>query len=114
MSLDSVLKTLESCGLSRVESEVYIYLAKAGPARAKDLVIALKIAKMQAYSALQNLKKKGVVTSKRERTSLFSALAFEELVNRYVKLNIEQAEIIKEAKQELLDNWRNMTNKNSP
>jgi len=113
MSLERVLKTLERFGLSRTESEVYVYLAKAGPSKARDMVNALGIAKKQLHQTLQSLDRKGLVTSKPERIALFSALAFEELVNRYVKLNVAQAEIIKETKQQLLDSWRNMTTKNN-
>jgi len=113
MSLERVLNTLESFGLSRVESEVYVYIAKAGPSRLKDLSNALRMTKVQLHSTLQNLEKKGIVTSKPERSALFSALAFEELINRYVELNIEQAKIIKETRQELLDNWRKMGKQNN-
>jgi len=113
MSLERVLKALESFGLSRVESEVYVYLAKAGPSKAKDLTGALGISKEHLHPTLQCLEQKGIVTSKPERTALFSALAFEELVNRHVKLNVEQAEIIKETKQQLLESWRHMTSRNN-
>jgi sugar-specific transcriptional regulator TrmB len=113
MSLKRVLETLKSIGLSHVESEVYVYLAKVGPSRARDVVSALKVSKKQLYPSLRSLERKGIVTSKPEHTTLFSALTFEELINRYVKLNVEQAEITKKTKQELLNSWRNMANKNN-
>lgn len=72
----------------------------------------LRLSKQQLYPVLKNLKKKGVVTTKPERATLFSALAFEELLKRYVKINIKQAETIKETKQELTDCWRKIVKKN--
>ena len=113
MSLERILQLLKSLGFSRVEAEVYVYLAKTGPTKAKDLKIGLRMTKQQLYPALLGLKKKRIVTSRPERTALFSALTFEELLNRYVKTNLDQAEIIKETKEELLANWKNMDIQNS-
>ena len=87
MSLERVLKTLESFGLSRVESEVYVYLAKAGPSKAMDLTISLRMPKQKLYPILKKLKEKEIVITKPERNNLYSALAFTELLNRYVKIN---------------------------
>ncbi len=113
MSLERVLKTLEGFGLSRVEAEVYIYLAKLGPAKARDLGSGLRMTKQQLYPALKSLKKKGIVSSKPERAALFSALAFEELLKRYVTINVEQAEILKETKEDLMESWRSMAKQNN-
>jgi hypothetical protein len=64
--------------------------------------------KQQLHPALKDLKKKRVVDSKPERDTLLWAVALEELLNRYVKTNLEQAEILQKTKEELLANWRNM------
>jgi sugar-specific transcriptional regulator TrmB len=113
LSLERVLQLLKSFGFSRVEAEVYVYLAKIGPTKAKDLTIGLRMTKQQLYPALKELKKKRIVASRPERASLFSALTFEELLNRYIKTNLEQAENIKETEEELLANWRAMDKQNS-
>lgn len=112
MSLKRVLKALGSLGLSPVESEVYVYLAKVGPSKAKDLSSALKITKQQLYPALNSLEKKGIVTSRPERAMLFSALAFEELLNLFMKLGAEQAKTIEEIKKELVNIWIDITKQN--
>ena len=113
LSLERVLRLLEGFGFSRVDAEVYMYLAKTGPQKGKDLNNGLKMPKQQLYPALESLQKKGVVTRSSERPILFSALTFEELLNLYVKLNVDQAQIIKETKGELLASWRDMTKKNN-
>jgi DNA-binding PadR family transcriptional regulator len=69
--------------------------------------------KQQLYPALKDLKKKRVVDSRPERDTLLWAIAFEELLNRYVKTNLDQAEILQETKEELLTNWRNMDKQNN-
>jgi hypothetical protein len=44
---------------------------------------------------------------------LFSALAFEELLERYVKLNMEQAKIIEDTKEQLLTSSKDRTDRDS-
>jgi sugar-specific transcriptional regulator TrmB len=113
LSLERVLKTLEGFGLSRVESEVYVYLAKSGPTKAKDLSSQLGITKQHLFATLSSLRKTGIVTKKSEHESLFSALAFEELLDLLLKLNTEKVKTIKETKEELINSWKNMTEQNN-
>ena len=108
-----MLRTLEGFGFTRADAEVYVYLAKTGPKKGRDLASGLKMTKQQLYPILKGLQKKGVVTSSSELPALFSALAFEELLNLFVKLNIEQAQIMKETRDELLANWRNAAKRNN-
>jgi len=105
-----VLKILDGFGFSRVDAEVYVYLAKTGPQNDKDLADGLKMSKQQLYLSLKSLKEKGVITSTLEHNKLYSALAFEELLKAYIKLNEQQAEIIKQTKKELLESWKNIKN----
>lgn len=113
MSLERVLKTLECLGLSRVESEVYVYLAKSGPTKAKDLSSQLRISKQQLFAALSSLRKKRIVTKKSESEKLFSALAFEQLLDLILKINTEKVKTIKETKEELIENWIHITKQNN-
>ena len=109
MSLERVLKTLEGFGLSRMDAKVYVYLAKKGPKKGRELANALQVTKQQLYPSLKNLKNKGVVTASLERPALFSAVAFEKVVELLIKIKVEQAKAIKETKEELLSSWRSMT-----
>jgi sugar-specific transcriptional regulator TrmB len=113
LSLERMLHLLKGFGFSRVEAEVYVYLAKKGPTKARDLTIELRMTKQQLHPALKDLKKKRVVDSRPERDTLLWVVAFEELLNRYVKTNLNQAEILQETKEELLANWRNMDKQNN-
>jgi sugar-specific transcriptional regulator TrmB len=103
-----VLRTLENFGLKRMDAEVYIYLAKKGPQKGTDIAEVLKIRKRQLYSILEALQDKGVVTVSPEHPTLFSALAFEKVLDLLVKANVEQAKAIEAAKEELLSSWRDM------
>ncbi len=113
MSFERVFKILEGFGFSRAETIVYIYLAKAGPQKGSDLRRGLRMTKAQLYSELKRLHRKGVVTSSSEHPSLFMAVAFEELLNQFIRTNVEQAKALKETKEELLTNWRSCTKKSN-
>lgn len=113
MGLERVKKTLVGFGFTKTEAEVYIYLAKAGPQRGSDITSALRMTKQQLYPALKRLRQKGIVTSRPERAALYSALTFEELLNCYIRLGAEQAKNVKIKKQELVDNWQDITWQNN-
>ena len=111
--LKRVLSTLANLGFTSTEAKVYVYLSKIGPQEGKILADKLKMSKLQLYSVLNNLKKKGAVHNKPERTTVFLALGFEELLNLYMRLGAEKAKGIKETKQELVDSWGKMIKNNS-
>ena len=113
MSLERILKTIETFGLSRIEAEVYVYLAKKGPKKGRELANALQVTRQQLYPSLKNLKNKGVVTSSPKRPKLFSALAFEEVIDLLVKIKKEQSAAILETKAELFSNWKSVDWKNN-
>ncbi len=98
-----MLRILEGVGVSKAEAEVYVYLAKWGPTRSLDLAVNIGKTQPQINSILRRLNKKGVVKYSKRRSRLFSALDFEEVIERYVKLNIEQAMVIEEVKEKLLN-----------
>lgn len=108
MSIERVFKTLEDFGLSRMDAEVYVYLAKIGPKKGRELANALNISKQQLYPRLKNLKEKGVVAASLERPALFSAVAFEKVVELLITIKMEQVEAFKETKKEMLDSWRSI------
>jgi sugar-specific transcriptional regulator TrmB len=108
MSLKRILKTLEGFGISPLEAQVYVYLAKAGPSAVEKLCVELRITKKQLYPALKGLFEKGIVTSRTERTRVFSAIAFEEVLNRFMKHNAEKMNLFRDTKQERVDNWRDI------
>ena len=101
MSLERIIKTLESFGLKKIEAEVYVYLAKRGPQRAKELADAMNIRRKQLYSILKSLQAKGVITACHEHTTVFSALDFEKALDLLVKDNLEQVKAIKENLEKL-------------
>jgi sugar-specific transcriptional regulator TrmB len=113
VSQERVLRILQGFGISKADAEVYVYLAKRGPTRSTDLAVDFGKTQPQIYPILRRLHKRGIVTHSKSRQVLFSALAFEELLERYVKLNMEQARIIEETKEQLLTSSKDRTDRDS-
>jgi len=111
LSLERVFKILEGFGLSRSDTVVYVYLAKTGPQRGRDLMRGLRMPKAQLYLRLNNLRQKGAVTRSSEHPALFSALAFEDLMNLFIRANIEQVETLRETREELQARCRSVAKK---
>jgi sugar-specific transcriptional regulator TrmB len=99
LSLERVLKTLEAFGLSHIDSEVYLYLSKKGPKKGREVSNALQISKQKLYPSLKNLKNKGIINTSSDRPTLFSALAFEEVLELLITIRVDQAKAIKKTKK---------------
>jgi len=102
LSLERIIEALVRLGLSRVEAEVYVYIANNGSQEAVILAKALNLKKSTMRASLRNLKKKGLVT---KRGPSFSALPFEEALELLIKTEKEQARAMHESKEELLTTW---------
>jgi len=103
MSLERVITALSGLGLSRIDAEVYVYLAKKGPNKVVALARAININKQKIYTSLKTLQTKGLVT--KDRTT-FSALPFEEALDLLIKMEKEQARAMHESKEKLLATWK--------
>jgi len=81
LSQEKVLKTLGDLGLTRLDSKIYVYLAKRGPQKGKDISKALKIQKYQLYRSLKKLQSKAIVSATLEHPARFSAVSFEKVLD---------------------------------
>jgi sugar-specific transcriptional regulator TrmB len=97
-----VLKTLLSLGLTEMDAKVYVFLAKKGLQKAIDITKSLKMNKEQLYRSLKKLQSKGIVTATLEHPARFSALPFEKVLDLFVKAKMEEAQEIKQNKDEIL------------
>ena len=88
MSLELIIKALVSLGLSRLDAEVYVYIAKMGSQTAKDLDGALNYSKNQISTSLRMLTAKALVTKEGVK---FSAIPFEEALNLLIEREKKQA-----------------------
>jgi sugar-specific transcriptional regulator TrmB len=108
LSIKRLLDTLKGFGLNRSDAKIYVYLAKKGPQKARDICTELKLTKQQLYPCLENLQKKGMVYATLEHPALFYALPFEKVLDMFVDLKIDEAEEVQEHKTEILSSWQSM------
>jgi sugar-specific transcriptional regulator TrmB len=106
LSQETVLKTLVSFGLTEIEAQIYIFLAKKGAQKGRDVRKALKITKQQIYPSLRNLQNKGIVSSTIEHPARFSALPFEKVLNMFIKAKVEETQRLQQSKDEILSKWQ--------
>jgi sugar-specific transcriptional regulator TrmB len=106
LSLERVIKALVDLGLPRVDAEVYIYIAKNGPLKSREIAQKLKLKKKQLDYSLRNLQDKDIVRAKSKVVTEFVAIPFEKALNRLIEINKEQTETLNKTRKELLSNWK--------
>jgi sugar-specific transcriptional regulator TrmB len=102
-----------SLDLSQTDAQIYIYLAREGPAKAKNIINGLTINKRQVYRSLKRLRNKGITTANDEHPFEFSAVPFEEVLDLLMEIKKERAQALKESRKEVLSSWRKIVEENS-
>jgi HTH-type transcriptional regulator, sugar sensing transcriptional regulator len=105
---DQVLKTLNGLGLSRLDSQVYICLAKKGSQKGNEISKTLKVQNQQLYRSLKNLRSKGIVDATLEHPARFSAVSFDKVVDLFIKAKMAEAQLIQEKKEEILTSFQSI------
>jgi len=95
-------------GLSEKEAEVYVFLAKTGPQKGRNIAEALKLYKQQLYRSLKRLQSKEIVNATLQRPSQFSAIPFDKALDLLVKAHLKEARGIEQEKEEILSQWHSI------
>jgi sugar-specific transcriptional regulator TrmB len=106
LSQETVLNTLVNFGLTQIEAQIYIFLAKKGAQKGRDIRKALKITKQQLYPSLRKLQNKGIVSSTIEHPARFSALTFEKVLDLFIRAKVEETKRLQQSKDEILTKWQ--------
>jgi sugar-specific transcriptional regulator TrmB len=110
---EPLANALQVFGLKRMDVRVYVFLAKKGSHRGKDLAKALKITKQQVYPSLKKLQQRGIVKSTSKRPAVFSAVSIEEVLDMFIKTRIEETQRLIQNKEEALSKWKSMMRNDS-
>ena len=111
MGEETIDRILKECGLRQSEVDVYVFLAKHGTLKSRDIAKQLKKDKAQVLRILKNLQTRGIVEPTLETPQRFSPVSFEKVLDAFVKAKREEANLIETAKGELLLYWRNVDRK---
>jgi sugar-specific transcriptional regulator TrmB len=106
LSLERIIKSLESLGLSQTDAQVYIYLATTGPKNARDVIKALTINKRQVYRSLKRLRNKGITETNNKHPLEFTAVPFEMVLDVLMEVKWEAAKALQASKEELISDLR--------
>ncbi len=105
MSEETIDRILKECGLRQSEVEVYVFLAKHGMLKSRDVARQLKKDSAQVLRVLKALQGRGIVEPTLETPQRFSAVPFEKLLDSFAKAKREEADLIEGKKEELLTIW---------
>jgi sugar-specific transcriptional regulator TrmB len=103
-----VVKALVGLGLSEMEAKVYVYLAKEGPQKARNIAEALKMVEQQLHLSLKNLRDRNVVNATAKRPAEFSAIPFDKALDLLMKAHLREARNMERDRDEILSQWHSM------
>jgi sugar-specific transcriptional regulator TrmB len=104
-SLKIIEDALLKFGLSRNEIRVYIYLARSGVRKAREISDALSLHRTETYRILRDLEKRGIVSSILEKPLKFMATPFEETIDTLIKAKKLRIQQLERRKKSLIDIW---------
>jgi len=104
-SLRIIEDTLLKFDLSRNEIRVYLYLARSGMRRAREISDALSLHRTETYRILRDLEKRGLISSVLEKPLKFMATPFEETIDILIKAKKLKIELLERKKKNLIDIW---------
>jgi sugar-specific transcriptional regulator TrmB len=98
----TVEKVLKDFGLTEKEIEIYIFLAKRGVLKNREIARQFRKDNAQVLRILKSLQGKGLVESTLEAPKRFTAVPFETILDLFVASKRSEADSIEAAKRELL------------
>ena len=109
MSKERIVKALKVLGLSNIDAQVYIFLAKQGPHKAGETAAELESHEQKVRKSFRDLESTGIVKASIEHPLEFEAMPFEEVLNLLIEVKREQAKTLQTSKDEFLSTWRSVT-----
>ncbi|MCW3998967.1 MAG: hypothetical protein NWE93_01855 [Candidatus Bathyarchaeota archaeon] len=104
-TVPSVEEALESFGLLKSETRVYLHLAKTGPRKAKDITNEVKIRRTETYRILRHLEKKGLVFLLLKKPIKFSAVPINEAIDLLIEGQRTKLRLLENQKEVIAGLW---------
>lgn len=109
MSLNRITMLLNTLGFSSLGAKVYIYVAKRGPLSNKEIANQLDIKLIDLCQILEGLVKRGFIIPTIKNEFSYTALPFEELIDNFIRTEIDQTEEVIKNHQQLISTWKTLT-----
>ena len=81
MSKERVTKTLRELGLSSLDEQVYVFLARTGHQKIREIALALNLSESKARRSLKDLQSISIVKASIEYPLEFAAVPFKEVID---------------------------------
>ena len=105
MSLGKAIGYLRTLGLTNTDALVYIFLAKKGPHSEDKIAYTLNLTTEKCHLSLRALVAKGIIRHVREDLCRYSAVPFEEIVDKNLKAAYKKLSALLASKAALLDTF---------
>jgi sugar-specific transcriptional regulator TrmB len=99
---------LQEHGLSKNEAKVYLHLALSKERKASEISEALKLHRTDTYRTLQDLEKKGLVSSVFEKPLKFIATPLDQAVDALVEAKKLRIQRLERKRQTLMELWQSL------
>ena len=113
MSKKRIINALKGLGLSSIDTQVYIFLAKEGPQKMREIALALNLPENKVDRSLKELQSISIVKASIDRPLNFMAMPLEEVIDLFIEVKKEQAKTMQESREELISNWKTTIKKKS-
>ena len=108
MSKQRIIKALEGLGLTKIDVQIYVFLAKEGPHNLQEIACKLNLRDNKVYRSLKDLQIIEIVKTSGEHPIKYSAITFEEVIDLFIEVKKEQTKTMQESREELLSSWKIM------
>jgi len=107
-SAEIIENILQEHGLSKNESKVYLHLALSKERKAGEISEALKLHRTDTYRTLQDLEKKGLVSSVFEKPLKFIATPFDRALDALIEAKRMRIQSLERKKETLMTLWKSL------
>jgi sugar-specific transcriptional regulator TrmB len=105
-STEAIENMLQEHGLTKNEAKVYLHLALSKERKAGEISQALKLHRTDTYRTLQELEKKGLVSSVFEKPLKFIATPFDRAIDALIEAKRMRIQHLEQKKATLLKLWQ--------
>ena len=84
MRKERIIKALKGLGLSEVDAQVYVFLAKEGPHKMREIALALSLHERKIDRSLKELQSISIVKASIQVPLQFMAVPFEEVIDLFI------------------------------
>jgi len=109
MGREALENALHNFGVTKKETEVYLFLVKRGPQKTSQINKVLKKNKGQLYRILKNLKNKGLIETTLEYPTRYVATPLENVIDSFIQSKKEEFVRIEETKEDLISHWKKIS-----